>query len=395
MKDFDVVIIGRGVIGNLTALAASKANLRVLLVGPKQNLNTKKILGSRSYALSPSSIGLIEKVVDANAMELEHQNISAMHIMNDNGKFSLTAQDANKNYLARIVNHTALMNHVSIPEKNDNVHFIKNKPQSLHYDDTLDGERAIIKFKEDKNSFQVSAKLVIGADGVTSWVRQTAGILWGRKSYNQKAIVAEIVPEKEHLGIACQWFHQGGILALLPCNEGNLSVVWSVSSVFADKVMAEPQDCFMRHLNEISRGKFGTLTPHIKPTSVDLSTTFAESFYGKRIALLGDSAHTVHPLAGLGLNLGIYDLISLIQYGEWFKRSGGVFFDPGNKKKLIHFHAHRVKKIPKVQFSLDALVLLFGLPGSFASSVRGFGMNYIDRFSIIKKNIIRQAHTVF
>jgi ubiquinone biosynthesis UbiH/UbiF/VisC/COQ6 family hydroxylase len=389
------VIIGRGVIGTLAALTASKANLRVLLVGPKENLQTKKIFGSRYYALSPSSIEFIDKVGIENTMKLEHENISSMQIVHGRAKVILTAEEVKKSYLAKIASHAKLIDHLSISKEDERVQLLEKKPRGLNYTHTLDGERVIITFEDNQNTCQVSSKLIIGADGVSSWVRQTAGIFWGRKSYNQKAIVSEIVPEKDHKGVACQWFYDGGILALLPCHGGNLSLVWSVSSAFANRVLEQPSHTLLDHLNEISQGKFGVLRLVNKPTSVDLSMTFADRFYGRRIALLGDSAHTVHPLAGLGLNLGIYDLISLAQHGEWFKASRRQFFDPGNKKNLIDFNESRIQKIPRIQFSLDALVGLFGFSGSFPSSVRGFGMSYIDKSSLMKKNLIRQAQSVF
>ncbi len=394
MKEFDIVIIGRGVIGTLAALAATRAKLKVLLVGQKQNLNATG-RSSRSYALSPSSIDLIEKLVRTNTDHLEHQNISSMYIETEKGNFTLSAKDAKKKYLARMVNHTSLMNFISGFEKGGSVELIENKPESISYKNTEDGERVLLEFKNEKNPLKVSSKLVIGADGVSSWVRQKAGIFWGIKSYSQKAIVAEILPQKKHHGTASQWFHKGGILALLPCCDGNLSLVWSVSSNFADKIVNEPKDVLQDYLNELSQGTYGTLALNSKPLSIPLSMTYADSYYGRRIALLGDSAHTVHPLAGLGLNLGVYDLISLIDNGEWFKASEENFFDPGEKLKLKNFHLNRVKKVPPVQFSLDLLVMIFGLTGTFANSVRGFGMNYIDNFPLIKRNIIRQAHTVF
>lgn len=395
MEDYDIAIIGRGVIGSLAALAGHKANLRILLVGPKEDLITKKMDSSRSYALSPSSVDFIKKVAFDNSIELNHQNISIMEIVNNGGRIKLLAEDANKKYLAKIVSHKTLMSYVSISETIKNIHQCENKPYSLEYENTSGGERAVLTFKNGKNFFQTRSKLIIGADGASSWVRQKAGIFWGRKGYNQKAIIADIIPEKEHKGVACQWFYKDGILALLPATNGSLSMVWSVSYAFADKVMSESQDIFLGHLNKISQSRFGPLRLSNKPTSVDLSMTLADSFYGRRIALLGDSAHTVHPLAGLGLNLGIYDLIALIQHGGWITENHESLFDPGSKKKLIDYNQHRVKRIPKVQFSLDSLVGLFGLPNAFANSIRNLGMNYADKFPLVKRSIIRHAHTIF
>mgnify|MGYP001224694268 CR=1 FL=1 len=394
MEEFDVIVVGRGVMGNLAALTASKANLRVLVVGPKENVTTKKVYGSRSYALSPSSIDFISSVTEGKKIELEDQNISSMHIISNTAKVILKAEEVKKKYLAKIVNHSSLMDYLLNSNDSEFVKFLETKPQSIDYKHTDDGERIILQFFSEQKTFQVSSKLIIGADGVSSWVRQSAGISWAIKNYNQKAIVSEIVPENDHQGVACQWFYNEGILALLPCHNGNLSMVWSVKSSFADRIMKQPLEIFLNHLHKISRGKFGILKMNTKPISFNLSMSFADNFYGKRIALLGDSAHTVHPLAGLGLNLGIYDLISLVEQGDWFRAEKEPLFDPGHKRKLLNFHKNRVRKIPLVQHSLDSLVGLFAIPGPFASSVRSMGMNFVDNSSLIKSNLIKQAQTV-
>ncbi len=395
MKEFDLVIIGRGVIGNLAALAASKANLKVLIVGPEHKPVTNKEFGSRSYALSPPSIDFISRITDENDTELEHQKIFSMQIFNESANVTLEATEANQKYLAQIVNHNSLIKHLSIPNASKRIKCIDQKPLSLSYAQTPDGEKVIVEFAEGSTTSKVCSKLIIGADGMSSWVRQSAGIFWGRKNYNQKAIVAEILPENEHQGVACQWFYDGGVLALLPCLGGNLSMVWSVSSTFSNKILNQTPDKLLQHVSQISQNFFGSLKLVTKPTSVDLAMTFADRYYGKRIALLGDAAHTVHPLAGLGLNLGIYDLISLSDHGDWFNASKGNLFDPGCKEKLINFHKNRINKVPQVQFSLDALVSFYGASGSFASFIRGFGMNFVDRYALIKKRLIDQAQSVF
>ena len=395
MEEFDLVIIGRGIIGNLTALTASKANLKVLLVGPEEKPITNKEFGTRSYALSPSSVDFISKITEKDKSELKHQKIFSMQIFNEIAKVTLEATEVKQNYLAQIVNHNTLVEHLSIPKANLTITCLKDKPQSLSYVQTSDGERASIEFSDGDKNFKVSAKLIIGADGMSSWVRQSAGIFWGRKNYNQKAIVSEILPQNDHRGVACQWFYEGGVLALLPCLNGNLSMVWSVSSTFFNKIQDQTPKNLLHHVSDISQNHFGSLRLMTKPTSVDLAMTFADSYYGKRIALLGDAAHTVHPLAGLGLNLGIYDLISLSHYGDWFNAKNGKFFDLGDKRKLIKFHENRIKKIPQIQFSLNALVGLFSYPGSFASSIRSLGMNFVDKSSLIKKRLIQQAQTIY
>ena len=186
MEKFDLVIIGRGVIGNLTALTASKANLKVLLVGPEQKPTTNKEFSSRSYALSPPSINFISRIIENDKSELEHQKIFSMQIFNGSANVKLEATEVKQEYLAQIVNHNTLIEYLSIPKASKTITCLKNKPQCLSYVQTSDGERVIIELADGNKNFKVSAKLIIGADGMSSWVRQSAGIFWGRKNYNQK-----------------------------------------------------------------------------------------------------------------------------------------------------------------------------------------------------------------
>ncbi|OUV99059.1 MAG: hypothetical protein CBD16_08965 [Betaproteobacteria bacterium TMED156] len=234
----------------------------------------------------------------------------------------------------------------------------------------------------------------MGTDGVNSWARQKVGILWGVKNYNQMAIVADISSEKKHESIACQWFNQKEILALLPTVEGRFSMVLSLPIAIGQKLMAEKKDVFNDYLNTITKKRFGNLKLASDLSFVNLSLSTVDSYVGKRIALVGDSAHTIHPLAGLGLNLGIYDLMSLFNHCDWFC-DDKVNFDPGDKKKLKDYNSDRLKKVLLVQHSLDFLVDFFGSSGKYVSSFRGFGLNFVDKIPIVKKNLILRARSTF
>jgi 2-polyprenyl-6-methoxyphenol hydroxylase-like FAD-dependent oxidoreductase len=154
------------------------------------------------------------------------------------------------------------------------------------------------------------AQLVLGADGARSWVRGQAGILWGQRDYSQNAIVAAFHTEFPHGGVAAQWFDRGDILALLPlADPQQVSMVWSSSRV--DLLAPDLNATIADQIADRTAMRFGRLRLVGSLTSSPLRMLLTDELTAPRIALLGDAAHTVHPLAGYGLNLGIQDLLCL------------------------------------------------------------------------------------
>ena len=160
------------------------------------------------------------------------------------------------------------------------------------------------------NSETFSTQLVIGADGARSWVRAQSGILWGQRDYGQQGVVATLELEHPHGGVASQWFDHGEILALLPLRDPHrVSMVWSTSR---ENPTSEPAvQEFIAQIQERSGGRFGAITLRGTAFAAPLRMTLTNTQSALRTLLVGDAAHTVHPLAGYGLNLGVQDLISL------------------------------------------------------------------------------------
>ena len=396
IKNYDVAVVGSGIIGLLAAFLAAKANFSVILIGPRINSVAKKNFPSRFYALSPTSLNFINSFSENQFSQSNEQRIISMEISNENGKIILNPEQTCNEFLASIVSHESLVEHISSQKSFENIYQIDALPNSISYLDSDNGcMEPVIKLTTGRNSHEFRTRLTIGADGAFSWVRQASGISWSRKNYNHKAIICEVDSEEKHNSTACQWFEDSSIFALLPTVDGNFSMVWSMSNNKAQKFESFSQNEFSQYLNKISKGRFGKLTLASQPAFIDLSMIKVEKFFENRVALVGDAAHTVHPLAGLGLNLGIYDLMSLVSIGKWHKTINPQILDPGSRKILSAYNSSRVLNTAIVQNSLDCLFELFNISNDLVKVTRSFGMNLLNKNSFFKKTIVSIATSKF
>lgn len=232
-------------------------------------------------------------------------------------------------------------------------------------------------------------ELVVGADGVDSRVRAAAGIDVFSKDYAQRAIVTHVVTEKPHAATAWQRFLPDGPLALLPLADGRSSVVWTNSDAEADRRLALSETDFIAELESASAGVLGQLGPASVRLSFPLALKHANRYTRPGVALIGDSAHAVHPLAGQGVNLGIRDaavladtLIGALKAGEF----------PGDDFVLRRYTREQRARNATMQLAFDGLNELFGrrLP-SWLVPIRGIGMAAVDRSAFAKRLLMQRA----
>lgn len=226
---------------------------------------------------------------------------------------------------------------------------------------------------------RLTAKLVIGADGANSFVRNSAGIAATEKSYGQIAVVANFRCERPHANVAYQWFQRGAVLALLPLPGNHVSMVWSTPSAPGENLADE--------VERASAGVLGKLTLVTPPRSYALRRLAAERMVAPRIALAGDAAHVIHPLAGQGLNLGLQDARELARVLAEREPSR----DPGEVGLLRRYERSRAEPILAMDMMVDTLFRLFGAENDFLAVLRNVGLNLTDRLPVIKNMLIRQA----
>jgi len=234
---------------------------------------------------------------------------------------------------------------------------------------------------------RLSASLIVGADGANSFVRRAAGIAMTEKSYEQAAVVANFNCEKPHRGVAHQWFQGGPVLALLPLPGAQVSMVWSLPAERAASVVALSADALCREVEAASRGALGALSLSTPPKRYALRRLRAQRLVQARVALVGDAAHVIHPLAGQGLNLGLQDAQALA--ATLAAREPGR--DPGDLRLLRRYERARAEPILAMNTVVDGLFRLFGAEGERWSRLRNAGLNLTDRFPVLKNLLIRQA----
>jgi ubiquinone biosynthesis UbiH/UbiF/VisC/COQ6 family hydroxylase len=243
---------------------------------------------------------------------------------------------------------------------------------------------ALLKLEDGR---QIGAKLIVGADGRDSWVRQQAGIIEPPTLYQQHGVVANFVAEKPHRGTAFQWFQPDGILALLPLPEQMVSMVWSVSPEKADRLLELPHEALCAEAAAGAQHALGELRVVTPPAAFPLRLLNLPHIAKPRLALVGDAAHNVHPLAGQGVNLGFRDARQLVQV----LLQRGPQQDCGDIHLLRRYERARKEDILSMQATTDALKKLFNNSNPLLRAARNFGLNVTNQVVPLKKMLARHA----
>jgi 2-octaprenylphenol hydroxylase len=229
--------------------------------------------------------------------------------------------------------------------------------------------------------------LLVAADGSESAVRGMLALPVVARSYGQTGLVTHVASERPHRETAWQRFLPGGPLAFLPLADGRSSIVWSLPSARAAELLAAEPGAFLAELQSASAGVLGELGPCGARAGFPLQALHARRYCAPRAVLVGDAAHTVHPLAGQGMNLGLLDAAALARVVEDALLAGE---DPGDLKVLRRYERERKGENLEMLVALDALHRLFGLP-PWAASLRGAGLHAVDESQVAKHFFMRRA----
>jgi ubiquinone biosynthesis UbiH/UbiF/VisC/COQ6 family hydroxylase len=233
----------------------------------------------------------------------------------------------------------------------------------------------------------IGARLVIAADGANSAVRAAAGLHADSAAYDQTAIVANFAASRGHDRVAFQWFTDEGVVALLPLPGQMVSLVWSAPDAVAAELLALSDDAFASRVTARSGGCLGALALHGARHSFALRRLTVDRMAVPRLALVGDAAHVVHPLAGQGLNLGLQDVsevLAVLAAREDFR-------DLGDVTLLRRYARARAEPVALMRLTTDGLSRLFGQRGAGVRGVRNVGMSFVDRVAPLKNALIRHA----
>jgi ubiquinone biosynthesis UbiH/UbiF/VisC/COQ6 family hydroxylase len=249
---------------------------------------------------------------------------------------------------------------------------------------SLDGARA--RLTRDDGA-RLTSQLVVGADGAQSWLRGAAGFDAEDKPYGQLGVVANFATEREHDGTAYQWFRPEGTLAYLPLPGRRISIVWSAQEKYANELLALPAAELSRRVAEAGRQTLGALELITPSQGFPLRLLTVERKIASGIALIGDAAHVLHPLAGQGVNLGFADahaLAAILTAREPFRACG-------DSRLLRRYERGRREQHFALQCATDGLQRLFSSQSKTLRQVRNRGLELADALPVVKNLLARRA----
>jgi ubiquinone biosynthesis UbiH/UbiF/VisC/COQ6 family hydroxylase len=384
---FDVIVVGGGLVGASLALRLAQAGLKIAVVEANrpQTAVSDADWDSRIYALSPGSVefmtacGAWQGIDNARMMRVED-----MRIFGDDAQSALdfSAYESGLRELAVIVENRQLQAALwrALLERPAVEIFAPMACAAL----TIDAEAAELELADGR---RLRARLVVGADGGDSWLRGQAGIEVEARSYAQTAVVANFDCGKPHRDIAHQWFRRDGILALLPLPGDRVSMVWSTRDEHAADLMALPPDELAAQVADASAGAAGALNVITPPAAFPLRLQRVRQMIKPRLALVGDAAHGVHPLAGQGVNLGFRDARELAEVVA----ARGAQSDCGDFHLLRRYERARREDIAAMQLATDALQRLFNNDSPMLARARNFGLRLTNRQSALKNFLVQHA----
>jgi len=381
----DIIVLGAGLVGLAAAISFARQNKKIILVDANKPVITKQaVWDERVFALTPGTISWLKMIGVWQHMDLNRvKAICAMRLWAGAGNDPLVLSDSDANLpkLGMIVENQNLLhalwqqiNVLDVTVITDaNCEFLSNIGQHIQVG--------------LKNNAKIVSKLLVAADGVNSWVRNQTNIAYKQKDFHQTAIVANFLAEKNHQDIARQWFAPHETLALLPLPEKYVSMVWSMSTEKGDALLRLSREELSERVEIQCKPELGSLKQVGKTLSFSLNQKIAIQLIADRVALVGDAAHQIHPMAGQGVNLGFRDVIEL---QNLFSTMHSLQ-DIGDKTFLRKYERSRRADIATMSTLTSGLDSLFATDISLMKKWTDWGLTQLNRNAIIKKWFIQQA----
>jgi 2-octaprenylphenol hydroxylase len=385
--NYDVVIVGAGLVGSSLAPALARSGLSVALLdrGPLPEVEADDAtFDARVYAISAGSAAFLRSIGAWQRLRCERvAAIETMHVEGDGGgSIDFSAYDLGERALAWIVEERELRSALLRAVRRAGVEIVADaRLDALSWS----AKAATLKLAAPAS---IVARLVVGADGARSWVREAAGILAEPKSYGQTAVVANFASERAHHGRAYQWFREdGGVLAWLPLPGRRISMVWSAPDALAQSLLAENGEVLAARVAAAGHDALGSLECITNAVAFPLRFLRLPTSVALRLALVGDAAHGVHPLAGQGVNLGFGDAQTLAAV----LAERGPVADPGAPILLERYARRRAEPVLAMQAVTDGLARLFGPPTPWLKALRNVGISAVDRLPLLKRALAQPA----
>lgn len=392
MQSFDVVIAGGGIVGMALTAGLCRRGLHVALLERYPVEATLHTLLDDHSALRVSAINaaserLLQHLdVWDDIVALRASPYREMEVWDKDscGKISFHADEYGFNHLGHIIENRVILQALlqQISQLANVTLLIPAIPKQIAWGEN----EAFITLSDER---VLSTRLVIGADGANSWLRQHADIPQTFWHYGHSALVATIRNEVPHQSKARQIFHGEGILAFLPLSDPyQCSIVWSLPPLKATELAQMPVQQFNRELATTFDMRLGLCQLASERQIFPLIARYAHCFASHRLALVGDAAHTVHPLAGQGVNLGLIDVAELIDELNRLHRQGK---DIGQYLYLRRYERRRKQSTALILAGMQGFRELFAANNPVSKWLRDMGLILADKLPVIKPKLLRQA----
>ena len=383
-KHYDIVIVGAALVGTSASLALAKQGFTVALVDRKSPLVelANGEWDSRIYAISPGNTDWLKDLGVWQRMNAERITpIDAMQVWGDENTepLNFNAEDAFANNLGYILENSALQQ------------ALWDELQTLDVDVLIGAEGASVELNAQDATLQLAdgkqltAKLMIGSDGGSSWVRSQAGLSQQKTVYEHVGVVANFEVELPHQNIARQWFVEDGILAWLPLTGNRISMVFSTKH--SQNLMALSSVELAEQVAQAggnALGKMHCITPVVAFPLVKQNAT---ALIANRLALVGDAAHQVHPMAGQGVNLGFRDVVELAQV----LAERNPLADIGDRFVLRRYERARKADVLAMQGLTHGLYGAFDSKHALVRAARNWGLSLPNKHPMLKRALMKQA----
>ena len=382
-----IVVCGTGIAGLACALALARRGQQTVLLGPRPALRAAdpQAYHPRVYAISLASQRLLASLGAWNLMPQERlARVEAMEIRGDaGGRLNLSAWQSAQQELAWIVEAGEIERALVQACQVMGIPWIEEKFSALEQESLV----------TDRGT-HIEADLMIAADGANSSLREAAGISADVRPYGVTGLVAHFNCALPHQGVALQWFRADGVLALLPMPDTRdgpqVSMVWSIKEPLADALLAMPAEALAAELAvrlaDATGGRLGALT--LRSAMHGFALTLSQTpMIGPRIALVGDAAHRLHPLAGQGLNLGLGDVQALAE----IVGAREPFRPAGDPLVLRRYRRARAEPVLAMRLVTDGLQRLFDVQATPVAWLRNIGLDLVERLPFVKRQLVDGA----
>ena len=378
---YDVIVVGGGLIGAAFALKlAQDSNYRILVLERSAPLTDNITPNQRVLALGKVATTLLKEIgVFEEMQSTQCYPYTRMLVWDDasEGELEFSAHECQLESLGHMVDANSLT-------------ILLQAALEQHSQITVNYQHQIDRLLLESDAACIGnnrAPLVVAADGVNSWCRQQAKIFANTTDYRQKGIVARIQTQLSHQDTAWQVFLNSGPIGLLPLANNQCSIVWSADNQMADELLALSEVDFAEELARSLQGRLGDIEILSQRQAFPLASMKAQTYFKHRLALVGDAAHSIHPLAGQGANLGFKDIVALVEQLTAVQNPSLL----GELTVLARYQRNRKADNEQTNVFMNALYNVYKTDLPWWSTLRGVGMNWISRSKRIKSMLISQA----